>query len=290
MYSKEARITLFSDDANVEYSGYENRPRTFNWNVSKNLGTFGDNCKIAVESIFCRNMRALLKGSVNSPGVLTFKNLTGGNKDSNYLNNETYKTLALTGSGTGLVIKNSQRWNTVNNIVGAPSKIVERGKGYNVGDTVLVLDGNDAIPEPEASRAILTITQIEPTEYIENHDFITTDLDVVGTEGLSSETFINQQRMLGVGNQDEKELYSIRCPHVNGNYDSRAFNGGDIIYMGAMKMNNTNPEKAFCYDLKDKSFLNGGVFTLSIDSNYGNEKGISHDMIWGITLKVYDYK
>ena len=286
MYSKEVRITLFSDDAEIENTGYENRPRTFNWNISKNLGTFADNCKIAVESIFCRNMRALLKGSVTSPGVLSFKNTVRGN--THYLDNENYKTLALTGDGTGLVIKNIHRWGTVNNIVGAYSKIVERGKGYNVGDTVLVLNGNDEIPEPEESRAILTITAIEPPEYIENHDFISTDLDVV-TDGVASNTFINQQKMLGVGNQDEKELYSIRCPHVNGNYDSRAFNGGDIIYMGAMKMNNTNPEKAFCYDLKDKSFLNGGVFTLSIDSNYGNEKGISHDMIWGITFKVYDY-
>jgi len=277
MYSKEVRITLFSSDAEIENTGYENRPRTFNWNISKNLGTFADNCKIAVESVFCRNIRAIIKGT--NSGVLSIRRISAGTKTSNYKNNDTLTTQAVAPStGTGLTIKNIHYPRTQNDILGPNSKVITRGVGYQVGDVINVLDSDGNLPTGNA-LAKITITSVCDNDA--NHDFIVSDLD--------TESNIQIQRMLGVGNQDEKEIYSIRCPHVNGNYDSREFNGGDIIYMGAMKMNNTNPEKAFCYDLKDKSFLNGGVFTLSIDSNYGNEKGISHDMIWGITFKVYDY-
>ena len=277
MYSKEARITLFSIDADIENSGYENRPRTFNWNISKNLGTFSDDCKIAVESIFCRNMRAIIKGS--NSGVLSIERSFAGasTNASNYKNNDTLTTQAATGTGTGLTIKNIQHPGTKYNILGKNSKVILRGNGYQVGDVIDVLDSDRNLP---TGAALAKIKVMSVCDNDDNHDFIVSDVD------FSSNVQI--QRMLGVGNQDEKEIYSIRCPHVNGNYDSRAFNGGDIIYMGPMKMTNTNPEQSFCYDLKDKSFLNGGIFTLTVDSNYGNEKGISHDMIWGITLKEYD--
>ena len=273
MYSKEARITLFSTDANIEHSGYQDRPRTFNWDINTNLGYFNDNCKIAVESVFCRNMRAIIKGS--NSGVLSIQRSATGTK---YKNNDVLTTQAVAPStGTGLTIKNIHHPRTKNNILGPNSKVITRGIGYQVGDVINVLDSDGNLP---TGNALAKITIQSVCDNDANHDFIVSDLDTASN--------VQIQRMLGVGNQDEKEIYSIRCPHVNGNYDSRAFSGGDVIYMGAMKMNNTNPDKAFCYDLKDKSFLNGGVFSLTIDSNYGNEQGISHDMIWGITLKVYD--
>ena len=82
--------------------------------------------------------------------------------------------------------------------------------------------------------------------------------------------FYNNQIAAGLGNADEKELYSIRCRNVNSRYfwDSRAnkYDGGSLIYNGSLNFQNTNPEKSFCFPV-DGDIANS-EFVLCIDDNF----------------------
>jgi len=58
--------------------------------------------------------------------------------------------------------------------------------------------------------------------------------------------------------------------------------------MGKLNLQNTTPSMSYCYDLTNKSFLQGGKIELSLDSNFGAETGISSDMSFGMTFVVFD--
>ena len=107
-----------------------------------------------------------------------------------------------------------------------------------------------------------------------------------------------------IGNIDEKQIYTIRCDQVNSSYfyDSRP--SGDyvkkpIIYMGALKFNNSNPKETFCYHV-NPDIMNSD-FTLYIDDNHRpfqnpilenpneNGVGIRPSLNVGITFILYDY-
>lgn len=106
-----------------------------------------------------------------------------------------------------------------------------------------------------------------------------------------------------MGNIDEKEIYTIRCDQVNSSYfyDSRPSNEyvkKPIIYMGALKFNNSNPRETFCYQV-NPDIMNSD-FTLYIDDNHRifdhpqaerddeNDVGIRTSLNVGITFILYD--
>ncbi len=106
-----------------------------------------------------------------------------------------------------------------------------------------------------------------------------------------------------MGNMDEKQIYTIRCDQVNSSYfyDSRPANAyvkKPIIYMGALKFNNSNPRETFCYNV-NPDIMNSD-FTLYIDDNhrpfdaneveYPNENGIgiNETLNVGITFILYE--
>jgi len=274
----QARFTLFSNDAEVYNNGTNLRPRTFEWNIALPSANFSNFTKISIESIFCRNERAVVTGLVSGQ-IVTLNRLFPG---SVYKNNETYSTSSDSG-GTGLILTNKQHSGTVQDLMGSQSIVTSRGSGYVVGEIISVFDEDGVLPEGNnlATFEVVTVTNSE----FNNHDLTT--LDNTAEEGQ------NFMRMLAVGNQDEKELYSIRCPQLSSPniYDSRSNNfknGGSLIYMGKLNLQNTNPLMSYCYDLTNKSFLQGGKIELSLDSNFGAENGISPDMIFGITFVVFD--
>lgn len=106
-----------------------------------------------------------------------------------------------------------------------------------------------------------------------------------------------------MGNMDEKQIYTIRCDQVNSSYfyDSRPANDyvkKPIIYMGALKFNNSNPRETFCYNV-NPDIMNSDL-TLYIDDNhrpfdanedeYPNENGtgINQTLNVGITFILYE--
>ena len=137
--------------------------------------------------------------------------------------------------------------------------------------TILDTDGNTPSIE---NRVTMEVTDINDEEF--DHDL--TAVDITSDEQM--------MRIISVGNCDEKELFSIRSPSMGNHYDTRddSFkNGGPIIYMGPLKLQNTNPKDAYCYDLKGVDFLNSS-FELSLDSIFLNENGISSDIVFGVTF------
>jgi hypothetical protein len=268
------RFTVFSNDAKISKSNVNgnNRPRKFEWNL--NVGSVVKYKKIAIESIFCRNKRAVIQTNVSGL-VMDYEMLYTGNKESDtYLKNSMYKTTT-NGTGVNLFIQNRRHHNAGGDIT--KLAIVNRGSGYKVGDMVTVLDVNEMLP-PLNNRATFQVTSVNDGKY--DHDL--TSYDVTGDMQL--------QRMIGLGNCDEKELFSIRFPSFGNHYDTRdsSFkNGGSIFYMGPLKLQNTNPQNAYSYDLKSTDFLNGS-FELSIDSNFGNENGISPDIIFGVSFVLLE--
>ena len=74
-------------------------------------------------------------------------------------------------------------------------------------------------------------------------------------------------RMISLGNQDEKELYSFRCRYISNAYDTRKkhVSGGKKIYQGPLNFQNNNLQNSFCYELNSIDFFNGS-FELSVGS------------------------
>jgi hypothetical protein len=151
----------------------------------------------------------------------------------------------------------------------------DKGVGYMAGDTMYVLN-SDGTLNPPGSRTIITVGNVF------NLNSITHDVIFPPTDDVSQ---FNMVRMIGAGNADERELFSIRCRYVTNSYDTRNkhVNGGKIIYQGAMNFQNTNPGLSFCYDINSLDFLNGD-FELALDSNYFRETGISEDLIFAVTF------
>lgn len=101
------------------------------------------------------------------------------------------------------------------------------------------------------------------------------------------------QKTVMMGNIDEKELYTIRCSNVSSSYyyDSRnknTYGSSPIIYLGKLNFQNTNPKESFCYHV-NPDMMNDN-FTLIIDENFANKKGIKDDLKIGITFILYEDK
>lgn len=101
---------------------------------------------------------------------------------------------------------------------------------------------------------------------------------------------------IGMGNADEKELYTIRCNGVSSenHLDTRPaeYKTGAIIYTGALNFHNTNPKECFCYEV-NKDILTS-EFSLYIDTNYKhhttnvNTLGLAPNLQVAITFILYD--
>lgn len=101
------------------------------------------------------------------------------------------------------------------------------------------------------------------------------------------------QKAIGLGNTDEKEIYTIRCSNVSSSYyyDSRnknTYGSAPIIYLGKLNFQNTNPKESFCYHV-NPDMMNDN-FTLIIDENFADKKGIKTDLKIGITFILYEDK
>jgi len=106
------------------------------------------------------------------------------------------------------------------------------------------------------------------------------------------------QLITGVGNTDEKELYTIRANFISPSkhLDTRPqeYKTGGIVYNGSLNFQNTNPLMTCCYDC-DANILNNEII-LYIDSNYYdmvanpivNEKGIKPALQVAVTFIVWD--
>lgn len=120
-----------------------------------------------------------------------------------------------------------------------------------------------------------------------NHDYNQQD---TGSAGNARGT----QRAIMTGNTDEKEMYSIRCPHINNvSYDTRPnqYQNAPLIYVGSLDFNNNDIYNSYCYECND-GFVNSD-FTLYFDSNYkdlanNNETGIKANLHIAITFVIYD--
>lgn len=109
---------------------------------------------------------------------------------------------------------------------------------------------------------------------------------------------LGSQKITGVGNTDEKELYTIRANFVSQSkhLDTRPqeYKTGGIVYNGSLNFQNTNPLMTCCYDC-DANILNNEII-LYIDSNYYdnvsnpavNEKGIKPTLQVAITFILFD--
>jgi hypothetical protein len=262
-------FTVYSNDAIVSKTGSGNRPREFKWNL--NVPITKNYNKMAVESVFIRNVKANI--IVADVGSIRDYNINAeGELQYDPTEFEIFKTQNITGSGTGatfLIYNDYEDYN-----VGLMLR--DKGVGYTEGDTMYVLNSNGTLNAPGA-RTTITVGNVF------NLNSITHDVIYPPTTDDASQT--NMVRMIGAGNVDERELYSIRCRYVTNSYDTRNkhVNGGKIIYQGAMNFQNTNPGLSFCYDVNSLDFLNG-EFELVLDSNYFGETGISEDLIFAVTF------
>ena len=100
------RFTVFSNDAKVSQSNVNgnNRPRKFEWNLD--VGSVVKYKKIAIESIFCRNVRAVIEtggeGFVKECRIYD----RGDENGNTYEKNGVYKTSTVDGVGAGLTVQN----------------------------------------------------------------------------------------------------------------------------------------------------------------------------------------
>ena len=87
---------------------------------------------------------------------------------------------------------------------------------------------------PEDDRTIITV-QLVTRANSTTHDLLSV------TPSENEEVNANTQRMISLGNQDEKELYSVRCRYIFNSYDTRKghANGGKIVYQGPLNFQNT---------------------------------------------------
>ena len=133
------------------------------------------------------------------------------------------------------------------------------------------------------------------------------DMSIVITNGYDSHDHnfqagvanaLGTQKITGIGNIDEKELYTIRANFVSQSkhLDTRPqeYKTGGIVYNGSLNFTNTNPLYTCCYDC-DANILNNDII-LYIDSNYYdtvanpvvNEKGIKPTLLVAVTFIVWD--
>ena len=268
------RFTVFSNDANVTLSNVSgnDRPRKFEWNL--NVGSVVKYIKLAIESIFCRNTRAVLQTEIQGQ-VKAYKILSKWNKNSDTYQKLNIYNTSTQGDGVGLKIQNRRHRNSGGDITSLV--VTNRGSGYIIGDLVTILDKDGNTPSIE-NTFTLKIMDINDEEF--DHDLRA--IDVTSDEQM--------MRVLQMGNTDEREWFSIRCPSIGNNFDTRdeTFkNAGNIINMGPLKLQSTNPKEAYSYILKSGDFFNG-PFELSLDSNFLAENGISSDIVFGITFLLLE--
>jgi hypothetical protein len=261
-------FTVYSNDAIISRTGIGNRPRDFKWNL--NVPITKKYNKIAVESVSIRNVKANIiiadAGSIRDYNINAESELVYDPSEYTIFN-----TQNITGTGIGATFLIYNEFNDYNSGL----MLRDKGEGYEVGDTMYVLNFDGSLSE-EGSRTIITVGSVFNLNSI-THDMI--------TPPSNDSTSMNMIRMIGAGNADERELFSIRCRYVTNSYDTRKKHatGGKIIYQGKMNFQNTNPKDVFCYDVNSLDFLNG-EFELALDSNYFNETGISEDLIFAITF------
>lgn len=111
--------------------------------------------------------------------------------------------------------------------------------------------------------------------------------------GLAASSAYITQKATAFGNTDEKEIYTIRCKNVSSSYhydsrDKTIYGNSPIIYLGALNFQNTNPKECFNYHV-NPDIMNSD-FTLLIDENYINKKGIKNTLNIGITFMLYEDK
>jgi hypothetical protein len=263
-------FTVYSNDAIISKTGSDNRPREFKWNLNVPITSNKYN-KIAVESVFCRNIRANITNA-KAGMILDWEVTHEGNVDHDPLFPLLLNTQNISGEGSGATF-----------IIDVADEVYLRDKGlnYEVGDSLYLLNADGSLPQTDSDRTIITVKKVTRAN--------STTHDLIGVyPGFNEEVNANTQRMISLGNQDEKELYSIRCRYISNSYDTRKgySNGGKIVYQGPLNFQNTN-KHCFSYDLTSLDFLNG-VFELCVDSNYIKETGISADIIFAITFIIME--
>jgi hypothetical protein len=262
-------FTVYSNDAVVSKTGSANRPRDFKWNL--NVPITKKYNKIAVESVFIRNINANLTEAEN--GTIQDYNIDSyGNLIYDPTEYVIFQSQNITGNGTGATF-------IIYNEYDGSIMLRDKGSGYEAFDTMYVLNADGSLP-PLEDRITVTVNRVFGANST-THDLITIPL----IPDNEKEIFPNMIRMIAGGNVDERELFSIRCRYVTNSYDTRKkhANGGKIIYQGKMNFQNTNPKEVFCYDINSLDFLNG-EFELALDSNYFGETGISPDLIFAVTF------
>jgi len=264
------RFTVYSRDANIIKSGTASRPREFQWNLNIPI-TSVKYSKIAVESVFCRNIRAnitthkagtILNHEITSAGVIEY--------------DPTQPVVFLTQTNTGVGTGATFIFDEENSF-----ELIIRDKGvdYEVGDTLFILNADGTLPDE--NRTMITISRVTSANSITH--------DLIAIPTTTPEETQNIMRMISLGNGDEKELFSIRCRYISNSYDTRKkhISGGKIIYQGPLNFQNNNPQNSFCYALNSIDFLNGS-FELSVDSNFLHETGIAPEIIFAITFVVME--
>ena len=264
---KPLRFTVYSNDAKVLKTGTLSRPRLFQWNLNIPI-TSGNYSKMAVESVFCRNIRTNI--TKNKPEkIMDFEITSEGVIDHDPNHPVFFSTQTITGIGTGVTFIFNEEDDFFSLIVR------DKGLDYEVVDTFYILNADGTLPDND--RTVITVLRVTRSNSITH--------DLISIPTTNPEETANIMRMISLANQDEKELYSVRCRYISNAYDTRKkhVSGGKIIYPGPLNFQNNNPQNSFCYELNSIDFLNGS-FELSVDSKFLSETGISPDVIYAITF------
>lgn len=116
--------------------------------------------------------------------------------------------------------------------------------------------------------------------------------DQENTHGVAPGNSSQTQKAVMMGNMDEKEIYTIRCPNASSSYyyDSRnqSYGSSPIIYLGRLSLQNTNPKESFCHHV-NPDIMNSD-FTLIFDENFQTKLGIKDTLQIGITFILYEDK
>ena len=116
--------------------------------------------------------------------------------------------------------------------------------------------------------------------------------DQESTHGATPGNSMQTQKAVMMGNIDEKEIYTIRCPNASSSYyyDTRngTYGSAPIIYLGKLSLQNTNPKECFCHHV-NPDIMNSD-FTLIFDENFQTKLGIKDTLQIGISFILYEDK
>ena len=267
--NKPIRFTVYSSDAIITKSGTQKRPRLFQWKLDIPCGNKRYD-KIAIESVFCRNYLANITNN-KAGSILELELIKSGPITFDISESMILKTESISGVGAGVTF--------MTNGYNSQLRLRDKGLNYEIGDEFFILNEDESAPI-EQNKTIYKVKKVTLAN--------STTHDLISIPDILEVSNANTQRMISLGNSDEKELYSIRCRYISNSYDTRDSshnNGGKILYSGPLNYQNDNPNLTFAHDLNSYDFLNG-EFEISVDSNYLNEKGISHDLTFAITFLI----